>query len=400
MSFAVLPPEVTSAQMYSGAGSGPMLAAAASWSGLGSELGSAASSFASVISDLVSGAWQGAASAAMAGVAAQYGQWLSTAAAHAVGAAGHANTIAAIFEAAKVAVANPAAVAVNRRQLVALVRSNLFGFNAPAIAATEGAYESMWAQNVAALSGYHGAASAVATQLQSGAQALQALPAALRGNPYPPTIPGVQAYNKQSITNLRRLNSSELSRMRALSRSDLAGISSATPQGAVEDVVNAGLVNVGTGLRVGTRTALFGPLTAGQDLDILGGAGPLNGLALAQPAAVPIGPGTGGGGGTPLQQVGTYNQQQWAGFERLNEYQASTTQGLTRADLAGATTALGTGDVVTAAKDVADIGAINVGTGLQIGTRAAAFVPATLGADLDIIGGGRDLLGVVAVGPN
>ena len=43
MSFAVLPPEVTSAQMYSGAGSGPMLAAAASWSGLGSELGSAAS---------------------------------------------------------------------------------------------------------------------------------------------------------------------------------------------------------------------------------------------------------------------------------------------------------------------------------------------------------------------
>ena len=394
MNFAVLPPEVTSAQVYSGAGSGPMLSAAASWAGLGSELGSAADSFSSVISDLVSGAWQGAASAAMASMAAQYGQWLSTAAVHAASAAGHAKAIAGIFEAAKAAVAHPAAVAVNRRQLIQLVRSNLFGFNAPAIAATEGAYESMWAQNVTALSSYHGAASAVATQLTSGAQALQALPAALRRNPYPPTIPGVQAYNKQSIANLRRLNTSELDRMRALSRSDLAGISSASLQGAAEDVVNAGLINVGTGLRVGTRTALFAPLTAGQDLDILGGAGPLNGVAVRPQASVPIGPGT--GGGTPLQQVGAYNQHQWAGFERLTEYQASTTQGLTHADLADAATALGRGDVVTAAKNVADAAAINVGTGLQIGTRAAAFVPVTLGADLDILGGGRDLLGVVA----
>ena len=161
--------------------------------------------------------------------------------------------------------------------------------------------------------------------------------------------------------------------MRALTKSDLSGIGSASLQGAAEDVVDAGLINVGTGLRVGTRTALFGPLTAGQDLDILGGAGPLNGVAVRPQAAVPIGPGT--GGGTPLQQVGAYNQQQWAGFERLTEYQASTTQGLTHADLADAATALGKGDVVTAAKNVADAAAINVGTGLQIGTRAAAFVP-------------------------
>src|SRR5690349_6883501 len=101
MSFAVLPPEVTSAQMYSGAGAGPMLAAAASWSGLGSELGAAADSFSSVISDLVGGAWQGAASAAMGTVAAQYAQWLTTAAAHAATAATHANSIAGVFEAAK-----------------------------------------------------------------------------------------------------------------------------------------------------------------------------------------------------------------------------------------------------------------------------------------------------------
>ena len=119
---------------------------------------------------------------------------------------------------------------------------------------------------------------------------------------------------------------------------------------------------------------MFAPLTAGQDLDILGGAGPLNGQAVRPQAAAPIGPGN--GGGTPLQQVGAYNQQQWASFERLTDYQASTTQGLTRADLADATTALGKGDLVTAAKAVADAAAINVGTGVQIGSRAAGYVPA------------------------
>jgi PPE-repeat protein len=159
MSFSVLPPEVTSAQMYTGAGSGPMLAAAASWHGLGSELGSAAESFSSMTSGLP---WQGAASAAMLGVATQYVQFLGAAAAQAVGAAAQANATAGIFEAAKAAITHPTAITINRQQLIQLVKMNSFGFNAPAIAANEGVYESMWAQNVAALSGYHGAASAVA----------------------------------------------------------------------------------------------------------------------------------------------------------------------------------------------------------------------------------------------
>ena len=34
MNFSVLPPEVNSARMYVGAGSGPMLEAAAAWDGL------------------------------------------------------------------------------------------------------------------------------------------------------------------------------------------------------------------------------------------------------------------------------------------------------------------------------------------------------------------------------
>ncbi|RUP02753.1 MAG: PPE domain-containing protein, partial [Mycobacterium sp.] len=46
MNFSMLPPEVNSLRMLCGAGSAPMLEAAAAWSGLAEELGSAADSFA------------------------------------------------------------------------------------------------------------------------------------------------------------------------------------------------------------------------------------------------------------------------------------------------------------------------------------------------------------------
>ncbi|EUA12815.1 PPE family protein [Mycobacterium kansasii 732] len=55
MNFSVLPPEINSLRMFSGAGSGPMLAAAAAWAGLADELGSAAAAFGSVTSGLAGG---------------------------------------------------------------------------------------------------------------------------------------------------------------------------------------------------------------------------------------------------------------------------------------------------------------------------------------------------------
>lgn len=41
MDFALLPPEINSARMYAGPGSGPMLAAAAAWEGLAAAMHSA-----------------------------------------------------------------------------------------------------------------------------------------------------------------------------------------------------------------------------------------------------------------------------------------------------------------------------------------------------------------------
>ncbi|REM84888.1 PPE family protein, partial [Mycobacterium tuberculosis] len=172
MSFAVLPPEINSARLYVGAGLAPMLDAAAAWDGLADELGSAAASFSAVTAGLAGSSWLGAASTAMTGAAAPYLGWLSAAAAQAQQAATQTRLAAAAFEAALAATVHPAIISANRALFVSLVVSNLLGQNAPAIAATEAAYEQMWAQDVAAMFGYHAGASAAVSALTPFGQAL------------------------------------------------------------------------------------------------------------------------------------------------------------------------------------------------------------------------------------
>lgn len=175
MNFSVLPPEINSALIFAGAGPEPMAAAATAWDGLAMELASAAASFGSVTSGLVGGAWQGASSSAMAAAAAPYAAWLAAAAVQAEQTAAQAAAMIAEFEAVKTAVVQPMLVAANRADLVSLVMSNLFGQNAPAIAAIEATYEQMWAADVSAMSAYHAGASAIASALSPFSKPLQNL---------------------------------------------------------------------------------------------------------------------------------------------------------------------------------------------------------------------------------
>ncbi|AGZ53700.1 PPE domain-containing protein [Mycobacterium kansasii] len=176
MNFSVLPPEINSARMFVGAGPGPMLSAAAAWDGLAAELQAAATSFSSVTSELAGAAWQGPASAAMAAAAAPYMGWLTAAAVQAGGAAGQARAMVSAFEAAQAATVQPIMVALNRNAFVRMVLTNWFGQNCLAIAGAEAEYEQMWAQDVAAMAGYHGCASAVAARLTPFQRMLQSLP--------------------------------------------------------------------------------------------------------------------------------------------------------------------------------------------------------------------------------
>lgn len=175
MTFSTWPPEVNSALLFDGPGSGPMLEAAAAWDGIANELSSAATAFSSVTSDVAGQAWQGPASALMTDAAAHYVSWLRAAAVQAGLSATQAQAAATAYEAALATIVDPGLITANRNQLVSLVRSNLFGQNATRIAAAEAAYERMWAQDVAAMSGYHLNVSAAVTQLASWEQALKIL---------------------------------------------------------------------------------------------------------------------------------------------------------------------------------------------------------------------------------
>ncbi|QUR67147.1 PE-PPE domain-containing protein [Mycobacterium spongiae] len=181
MHFAVLPPEVNSARIFTGVGLGPMLAAATAWDGLAEDLHAAAGAFGAVTSGLTGEAWLGPASLAMTRASIPYLEWLSTVAGQANQTAVQARLAASVFEAAQAATVHPAMVALNRSALVSLVRSDLLGQNAAAIAAIEAEYEQIWAQDVAAMSGYHAGASAVVSQLAPYQEGLQSLLGSLHG---------------------------------------------------------------------------------------------------------------------------------------------------------------------------------------------------------------------------
>ncbi len=150
--------------MYSGPGSGSMLAAAAAWEGLASQLYSTATSYRSLLSGVVAGPWLGPASAAMSAAVAPHLTWLSTTATQAEDAGAQAAAAAGAYEAAFAGTVPPAEVAANRALLANLVATNIFGQNTPAIAVVEADYAEMWAQDAAAMYNYAGA-SAAATAL-------------------------------------------------------------------------------------------------------------------------------------------------------------------------------------------------------------------------------------------
>src|SRR5271166_6295794 len=164
MDFAALPPEINSGLMYTGPGSAPMMAAAASWDDLAVEMYSAASNYGSVIASLTNAPWRGTASASMAAAAAPYVSWMSATAAQAEQAAGQAKAAASAYESAFGLTVPPPVIVTNRTLLASLISTNILGQNTPAIAATETHYAEMWAQDAAAMYGYAGS-SATASAL-------------------------------------------------------------------------------------------------------------------------------------------------------------------------------------------------------------------------------------------
>ena len=166
LDFGALPPEINSARMYVGAGSGPLLAAAAAWDDLAAELQSTGASYGSTIESLTTGPWTGPSAMAMAAAAAPYVTWIHSTGLQAELAGTQAKLAAAAYETAFAATVPPPVIAANRALLAALIATNILGQNTPMIAATEAQYMEMWAQDAAAMYAYAGS-SATASQLTS-----------------------------------------------------------------------------------------------------------------------------------------------------------------------------------------------------------------------------------------
>jgi PPE-repeat protein len=164
MFYAAFPPEINSGRMYTGAGSEPMLAAAAAWGELANELQQAATSYSTVISSLTSGTWLGPTSLSMAAAVAPYLSWMQGTAAQAAETASQANAAATAYETAFASHIPPEEIAANRSQLASLVATNIVGQNNAAISATEALYGEMWAQDALAMDTY-AASSAAASKL-------------------------------------------------------------------------------------------------------------------------------------------------------------------------------------------------------------------------------------------
>ncbi|WP_205277403.1 PPE family protein [Mycolicibacter algericus] len=159
MSFSMFPPEINSGLIYTGPGSAPLLEAATAWANLAAELSTSATATHSVVTNLTS-TWTGMGSAAASSSVAPYVAWLQQASANATQNAALASQAAALFEAARSGSVPPPVIAANRAMLMALISTNFFGQNTPAIAATEAQYEAMWAQDGAAMDTYAGSAEA------------------------------------------------------------------------------------------------------------------------------------------------------------------------------------------------------------------------------------------------
>ena len=160
--FGAIPPEITSARMFNGVGSGSLITAASSWNQVAAELNSAARGYQQTITTLSNDDWQGAASTAMADAAAPYLAWMTNTAAEAEQAASQARAAASAYDTALAATVPPPMIAANRAELTQLVPSNVFGQYTAAIAQLEAQYAEMWAQDATVMYNYAGQSAAAA----------------------------------------------------------------------------------------------------------------------------------------------------------------------------------------------------------------------------------------------
>ncbi|MCV7089437.1 PPE family protein [Mycobacterium interjectum] len=346
MDYAFFPPEINSARIYSGPGSGSLLAAAGTWDSLSAELGTTAQTYESVLTTLTTLQWRGPASESMTAAATPYVQWLTTTAQQTKQTAMQARAAAAAFDQAFAMTVPPPVIAVNRAQLQALIATNFFGQNTAAIAATEAHYAEMWAQDATAMNAY-AATSAAASRLTpfaspqqttnaDGVAAQNAAASQAAADPFTNVYSALQGLSTQL--------SSALASVLNLSPIPI----SANPLSVLDSIQ---LANASIG-GIGTFSGLPASMS-GQAANLLGmqaNMAYLSGLAGPAPALGPIGL----GGGTPGSGLGGLTNAVTASMSRANAigpmsvpagWSAPSTSRIAALEPAGLTTLAGTDEL-------------------------------------------------------
>jgi PPE-repeat protein len=269
--FAMFPPEINSGRMYAGPGAGPMTAASAAWDALADDLYLAAAAYGYVVSDLTS-SWLGPSSISMATAAATYVSWITAAAAQAALTAAQATAAVAAYDAAFAMTVPPPVIAANRALLLALVATNFFGQNTPAIMATEALYVEMWAQDAAAMYGYAGASLAASALTPFTTPPESTSPSGLGGMAAAVTQ-AVSTSAGTSAQTVAPLSSTALpGALPGFASTMASSTTSTSPLSSLTTMTSSSAVTSGTSLVSGAATSAS---MATSGVSMLGSAGPL-----------------------------------------------------------------------------------------------------------------------------